>query len=148
MGRAYVKPPGYTTHDAQLTPGGPDVGGGQYYLGSGRRRIGAGFGRRRRAVELPMSKEQKAAAKANIDAIFKNPTKLKALMHFAHQRTSSYGEDEVKDRTACVAKLKAKAAALMKGLTKKQLMNYAREMLGLHNGPTFYEHNNYYGDSL
>jgi len=42
-----VRPPGYTTHDAHLGPSG------HYYIGVARRRIGAGFGRRRRTLVPP-----------------------------------------------------------------------------------------------
>jgi len=40
-----VRPPGYTTDDAHTGPYG------HYYIGESRRRIGAGFGRRRRTVD-------------------------------------------------------------------------------------------------
>lgn len=46
MGRQYVKKPGYVAEDSHT--GHTYLDKGHYYLGGSRRRIGAGFGRRRR----------------------------------------------------------------------------------------------------
>merc|ERR1711939_767796 len=54
-----VRPPGYVTAD---TSQGPQ---GHYYLGPSRRRIGAGFGRRRRHIKPP-SKKKLALAKREL----------------------------------------------------------------------------------
>jgi len=48
-----VKPPGYTIEDAHFGPAG------HYYLGSSRRRIGSGFGRRRRTYKEKEDKVSK-----------------------------------------------------------------------------------------
>jgi hypothetical protein len=53
MGAKHVKPPGYTTHDAI------DMGKQGYFLGPSRRRIGAGFGRRRRSKPVKISNAAK-----------------------------------------------------------------------------------------
>jgi len=140
MGRDAVKSPGYTTQDSNTEEG-------HYYLGSGRRRIGAGFGRRRRAVEMPETAAQKAEDATRVSDIFKDPTKLKALLHFAHQRVTGYHEDEAKDQEQSINTLKNKAKNLMKGLTMKQLLKFNREMLGIASGPTFYSKHNYHGAS-
>jgi hypothetical protein len=145
QGRDFVKNPGYTTKDAWLSPGGPAEGGGAYYLGTGRRRIGAGFGRRRRAVELPMTKAEKAKAKAQMGAILKDPSKLKSILHFAHSMTSGYGADEKKNTKVMAANLEKKAKDLMAGLTKKQFDQLALEWFGMQTGPTFFPENNYKG---
>jgi len=48
-----VRPPGYTIEDAHFGPGG------HFYIGASRRRIGGGFGRRRRSFKEREDKEMK-----------------------------------------------------------------------------------------
>jgi len=55
-----VKAPGYTVNDAKVADSG------HYYIGASRRRIGAGFGRRRAPIESPG--EERAAGSA-LDAL-------------------------------------------------------------------------------
>merc|ERR1711907_351469 len=65
-----VRRPGYTPADAYTSPSG------HYYLGMSRRRIGAGFGRRRRTY-VPKKAVKKAVKKTVINAV-KNEAKQKA----------------------------------------------------------------------
>jgi len=140
MHRDFVKNPGYTTQDTSTEDG-------HYYLGSGRRRIGAGFGRRRRAVEIPQSKAE-INKEIAVHKMLSDPDSLRHLLRFAHSRTSAYAEDATKDRTATIEALKTKAKNLMEGMTRQQLERFSRELLGLQSGPTFFTDYNYKGDSL
>jgi hypothetical protein len=58
MGRKYVLPGGYTSKDQHMSKNG------HYYIGNGRRRIGAGFGRRRRTPYVKPTPAEIKARKA------------------------------------------------------------------------------------
>jgi hypothetical protein len=126
--RNFVKPAGYTSKDARLTKHG------HYYLGSGRRRIGAGFGRRRRATEeKPSRKQVKAAFKKLTDPMFADPKKLKKLRALAKMfKVPKSGK---------VGKKKKKK------WTKQELRKLAAYVMGTKRGPTFFAGNNFKGAS-
>jgi hypothetical protein len=124
-GTKYVKPPGYAWEDAYVGPHG------HYYLGSGRRRIGAGFGRRRAPV--PLTKKDVKAGKKIWDKVDPS-TKTKVKEGF-HKRT-------------VVDKASKELMSKSKKPFEKGVKAYYKEFKGLQDGPTFYEDHNYKGPSL
>jgi len=128
MGRDYVTK-GYTTEDAKTSSDG------HYYIGSGRRRIGAGFGRRRAAVEIPItSEEQKAESDKMMKELFSDPTKSAVFDDFAHMLRSSYQQD--------------KGTEAMKPMTEEEKAKVVAELYGLTHGPQFFEKQNYKGKHI
>jgi len=115
-----VKPPGYTYHDAMT---GPD---GHYYLGSGRRRIGAGFGRRRRFA-APQTKHQKKQAKkimSQVDPTSKEVRRKKsrknAPLHFTTPPPSPPSPPPVSNEKLVKFVLKHKAEKTTKATAKAE----------------------------
>jgi len=118
-----VRPPGYVTAD---TSQGPQ---GHYYLGPSRRRIGAGFGRRRRHIKPPSKKKlalaKRELARRKITRELKKkklvkskkpPPKVKKLMkwakgiHFSLKKSLENKAKKKKAEKAAAKKKKAKAA--------------------------------------
>merc|ERR1719440_1832398 len=138
MKREYVTSPGYTTEDAKTSKLG------HYYLGSGRRRIGAGFGRRRAPVQAPLTPEQAKKQKAQLaKTILGDPKKHADVMKWM----SAYVSPKKQDEKTTIAKLSKQ----MTTADEEKMAYYyglAIEMKGLNDGPTFYSEANYGGDSI
>ena len=125
MGRNFVKSPGYTTQDSSGWAGEYK---GHIYLGSGRRRIGSGYGRRRAPVLHKLSeKEQKKVDKLPIF----HQEKKNDYMAMWKMINSEYD--------------KPKATFKTTKLKQSQVKALVREMLGIKNGPAFFSHINFRG---
>jgi len=124
-GTKYVKSPGYAWEDAHTGPHG------HYYLGTGRRRIGAGFGRRRAPVQL--TKKDKKGGNKLWDKL--DPTTKSKVKEGFHKRT-------------VVNKATNELVSKSKKPFEKGVKAYYKEFKGLQDGPTFYEDHNYKGPSL
>jgi hypothetical protein len=115
---------GYTWQDARVTPGG------HYHLGPSRRRVGAGFGRRRRR--------------------YVNEKKVKAKLHPNHWATLKPKVKKEKTHKY-MAKYLANAPARAK-LDAARAMNAVKHLFnqrqGIKTGPTFFSKENLEGKEL
>jgi len=122
-----IKPPGYVASDASI-----DKSTGRYRLGANRRRIGAGFGRRRAPVVLSHHKKKKVKkelAKSPITAPFHKAARRRAPARKLKKKIIR------KIKKKMPVKVKKK---FVKVFTKKVITGVAK--FGSRKGVTFYKH--------
>merc|ERR1719183_1990026 len=123
-----MHPPGYVTGDTSTGPAG------HYYLGPSRRRIGAGFGRRRRTKVFPKKVLRKAKKQLRKRRITSGYKRIKKSLKYSFSRSTKKITRKPKKKKPKKKKKKKKVAK------KKKKVVYKRYAFGSMKGVTFYKH--------